>query len=164
MDAIGFRVSPKGVTYAIVRGPVHGVFTLVHAGAVCVPSALETPRQLQFVRTALLDFIDEHNVSRAGLRLSEATAMRVDPFRLNMEGVVQELLASSNVERFVAGRIVTIAALLGERDRKVVKKLVAGQKPTYLAANWNQLDEKEREAALMAVAAARSDAATRPGQ
>src|SRR5438093_9078056 len=144
MDAIGFRVSPKSVTYAIVRGPVEGSFTLVQVGEVCVPSALETPRQLQFVRTALLDIIEEHSVSRAGLRLTETTAVRVDPFRLNMEGVVQELLASSSVERFVAGRIVTIAALLGERDRKIVKKLVEGRKPTYLTANWDQLDEKER--------------------
>jgi hypothetical protein len=162
MDAIGIRVSPKAVTYAIVRGPVDGVFTLVQAGEVRVPLALETPRQLQFVRTALLDIIEEHSVSRAGLRLTEGTAMRVDIFRLNMEGVVQELLASSNVERFVAGRIATIAALLGERDRKIVKKLVEGRKPAYLTAHWDALDERQREAALMAVAAARVPARGRP--
>ena len=155
MTSIGFRASPSEVTYAVVEARTGGPFVVLRTGEVCVPLALEIPRQLQFVRTALLDIIEELGVTRAGLRLAEAVAQRVDPFRLNIEGVVQELLASSAVERFVTGRIVTIAALLGERDRKVVKRLIAGTKPVYIDGEWKKLAGKEREAALIAIAAAR---------
>ena len=108
MVSIGFRVSPSRVTFALVKGTPHDGFTLVNASAVLIPPALETARQLQFVRTTLLDVMDEYAVSRAGLRISEAIARR-NPFRLNLEGVVQELLASSQAELYVTGPIATIA-------------------------------------------------------
>lgn len=154
VTAIGFRVSPKKVTYAVVRGSADGVFTLAGLGEVCIPYALEAPRQLRFVRTALLDIIEETSSTRAGLRIAESTALKRDPFRLNVEGIVQELLASSEVEHFVAGPIATIASLLGERDRKVVKQLISGKQPSMLVVEWSQLDEMQREAALIGVCAA----------
>ena len=103
--AIGFRVDPKKVTYAVVKGPAaDGTFAIAGVGEVCVPYALHAPRQLRFIRTTLLDIIEESGSTRAGLRIGESTARRKDPFRLNLEGVVQELLASSDVERFIAPR------------------------------------------------------------
>jgi hypothetical protein len=125
-----------------------------------IPPALETPRQLQFIRTTLLDVMDEYAVTRAGLRLAEGTAQQKNPFRLNLEGVVQELLASSSVERFVSGPIATIASLLGIRDRKVVKALIAGEQSPDYAMDWTSLTVDEREAVLMAVAAASAKAST----
>jgi hypothetical protein len=154
MVSIGFRVSPSKVTYALVQKTADG-FTLVDASAVFIPPALETPRQLQFIRTTLLDVMDEYAVTRAGLRLAEGLAQRRNPFRLNLEGVVQELLASSSVERFVAGPIATMASLLGHgADRAIVKKLIQGEVTPEYAINWRSLSEDEREAVLMAVAAA----------
>lgn len=160
MVSIGFRVSPSKVTFALVQGtPLLG-FTLLNASAVFIPPALETPRKLQFIRTTLLDVMDEYAVTRAGLRLAESTAQQKNPFRLNLEGVVQELLASSSVERFVSGPIATIASLLGHRDRKIVKALIAGEETPSYAMDWVSLSVDEREAVLMAVAAASASTST----
>jgi hypothetical protein len=160
MVSIGFRVSPTKVTFAIVRGSPGQDFTLVNASAVNIPPALDTPRQLQFIRTTLLDVMDEYAVTRAGLRLAEHTAKQKNPFRLNLEGVVQELLASGNVERFVSGPIATIASLLGISDRTVVKALISGQESPAYAIDWTGLTNEEREAVLMAVAAASAKVST----
>lgn len=160
MVSIGFRVSPTKVTFAIVQGTPGQAFTLVNASAVNIPPALETPRQLQFIRTTLLDVMDEYAVTRAGLRLAEHTAQQKNPFRLNLEGVVQELLASSSVERFVSGPIATIASLLGLRDRKIVKSLIAGEESPAYAMDWAALTGEEREAVLMAVGAASASVST----
>ncbi len=151
--AIGFRVEPKKVTYGVVEGPTQGKFTVVSVGEVCVPFALQAPRQLRFIRTTLLDIIEETGSTRAGLRIAEPMAQRKDPFRLNLEGVVQELLASSDVERFIAGPIATIAKLLGERDRTAIKGLIEGHKPPMVDAAWDDLDDLQREALLVAVCA-----------
>lgn len=156
MSSIGFRVSPKKVTYAVVHGPTDGKFKVTSLGEVCVPYSLEAPRQLRFIRTTLLDIIEENGTTRAGLRIGESTAQRRDPFRLNLEGVVQELLASSDVESFVAGPIATIASLLGERDRTVVKQLIEGKTPSTIDASWAEFDEVQREAVLVALCAALS--------
>lgn len=153
MVAIGFRVSPSQVTYALVQGTPPD-FSVLDVSAVQVPPALSPPRQLQFVRTALLDVMEEYGTTRAGLRLAELTARRTHPFRLNLEGVIQELMTSSAVDRFVAARINTIAALLGETDRTVIKRLVAGELAPPYATNWGGLTEDEREAVLVAIAAA----------
>jgi hypothetical protein len=154
MVSIGFRVSPKKVTYALVEGTPPANFTLLNASAVFIPPALETPRQLQFIRTTLLDVMEEYAVSRAGLRIAEGLALKRNPFRLNLEGVVQEVLASSTVERFVAAQIATIAALLGHKDRTIIKKMIAGEQAPQYSLNWAALSEDEREAVLLAVAAA----------
>ncbi|MFL5612426.1 MAG: hypothetical protein ACJ796_02045 [Gemmatimonadaceae bacterium] len=143
------------MTYAIVRGDVSAGFALVNTSVVFIPPALETPRQLQFVRTTLLDIMDEYAVTRAGLRVAEGLVRR-NPFRLNLEGVVQELLASSQVELYVAGPIATIASLLGERDRKRIKRLIAGEEAPDFSAQWAQFSEEEREAILVAVSACRA--------
>jgi len=151
-------VDPKKVTYAVVSGPAgDGKFTIVRRGEVRVPYALYAPRQLRFIRTTLLDIIEESGSTRAGLRTIESLAKRKDPFRLNLEGVVQELLASSDVERFIAGPIATIASQLGEDDRKVVKEYIEGRRPPLVKGPWDDLDELQREAVLVALCAGLSD-------
>jgi len=157
MNAIGFRVSPSKVTFAVVQTATDGKFAIAVTGEVVIPFALDTPRQLQLVRTSLLDLIEEHGITRAGLRTTEAIAPHKDSFRLNVEGVVQELLASGSVERFVAGSIVTVAALLGEHDRTVIKEFVGGKKPRQIVGEWEKLDDLEREAVLVAASACKPE-------
>ncbi len=162
MVSIGFRASPSKVFYALVRGKPAEGFVLLAAGCVHIPPALEMPRQLQFVRTTLLDIMEEYGALRAGIRLSEGTALQRNPFRLNLEGVIQELLASSDVERFVAGPIATIAGLLGERDRTVIKKYVSGEAIPAFDIAWASLSAEHREATLMAIAAAHTTSQAAP--
>lgn len=166
MIAVGFRVRPKEVTYALVRRTDESSFTILDVSSVHVPPALDVPRRLQFVRTVLLDIIDEYGALRAGLRCVEGNSQKKDPFRMNLEGVVQELLASSSVEHFIAGPLNTLASLLGfGNDAARVKRLVTGQETPQYAAKWAEFSGEEREAILAAVAAAsatRSLADARP--
>jgi Holliday junction resolvasome RuvABC endonuclease subunit len=164
MVSIGFRASPSRVTYAIVRGSAADGFQLVSTSVVNVPPALEAPRQLQFVRTALLDIMDEYGTTRAGLRTVENVAKTKNVFRMNLEGVIQELLASSTVEHFEAAAVTRMAALLGYgRDVKAVKRLIDGEAAPELSANWSALRADEREAVLIAVAAASADRSVHAG-
>jgi hypothetical protein len=156
MVTIGFRVSPKQVTYAVLNAKQGDVPSVLALSEVVVPPALETPRQLQFVRTTLLDVMEEHGILRAGLRVVEGNAQQKNPFRLNMEGVVQELLASAHLERFIAGPIATIAAQLFPKDRSRVKRLIEGEETLAITGTleWASLEKDQREAILMALAAA----------
>jgi hypothetical protein len=151
--AIGLRVGPKKVTYAVVSGPAGHKFSVTSVGEVNVPYALTTPRRLAFIRTTLLDIIEESGSTRAGLRLGEAIAKRRDSFRLNLEGIVQELLVSSEIESFIAGPIATISSFLGKGDRTAVKGFIEGSKPPMVEAAWGDLDALQREAVLVAVCA-----------
>lgn len=154
--AIGLRVDPKKVTYAVVSGAAGHKFSVTSVGKVHVPYALTVPRRLAFIRTTLLDIIEESGSTRAGLRIGEPIAKQKDSFRLNLEGIVQELLVSSEIENFIAGPIATMSSFLGEGDRTAVKGFIEGKKPPMVEAGWADLDTLEREAVLVAVCAALS--------
>lgn len=116
--------------------------------------ALDLPDQLRFVRTTMLDVIEEFDVIRAGLKLVEHTAHGRHEFRLNLEGVLQEMLASSPVERYFAGRIDRLTFLLGEQSRPLVKQYIRGQQPFDRVPTWDQYRRVEvRESVLAAIAA-----------
>jgi len=130
MRAIGFRASPTGVVFAIIEGevgPSASPFKVLAGDAVPIPAALWPPNQLHFVRTVLLDVMEEFGVERAGLRLTEYLAGKSHPFRDNIEGVIQELLASSDVAWYIAGRNATLA-----RDQ-------SSDRPSHAAGRISQL-------------------------
>lgn len=151
--AIGIRVSPRKVYYAVVEGAEEDHEVLAVA-CVVVPPALELPAQLHFIRTTVLDIMAEYQVRRAGIRLTEPNAKSTSVERLNLEGVVQELLSSSDVGTYFAGAIATIAARLGDTDRSKVKDYFEGQPFLGLDA-WTAYSREERESIVTAVAAAR---------
>ena len=150
--AIGLRVTPKTVYYAVVESSTGDDVELLMTGELPVPVALELPDRLSFVRMTILDIIAEYEVRRAGIRLIEYTAQQKPVERLNLEGVIQELLASSEVEAYFAGAIARIAGLLGESDRRTVKRYFEGEE--FMAvADWTHRGIEEREAIVTAVAA-----------
>lgn len=151
LKSIGIRVTPKEVYYAIVEESGDDL-ELLTAGSVIVPPALELPDQLSFIRTTMLDIMDEYGVRRAGIRLTEYTARRTSKERLNLEGVVQELLSSSAVEQYFAGTIATIAAWLGESDRSRVKGFFEGMEFMEMDS-WTDYSRERRESIVTAVAA-----------
>lgn len=150
--AIGIRASPREVYYAVVEGAEDCV--IVTVASVVVPSALKLPEQLHFIRTTLLDIMAEFNVRRAGIRLTEPTAKSISVERLNLEGVIQELLSSSSVQAYFAGSIATIAAKLGEAERSRVKEYFEGESFSGVEG-WGDYSREERESIVTAVAAAR---------
>ena len=150
--AIGIRVSPRGVYYAVIQGTES--YEILTVASVVVPPALGLPEQLHFMRTTVLDIMAEYKVTRAGIRLTEPTAKCTSVERLNLEGVIQELLSSSSVETYFAGPIATIAARLGETERSRVKEYFEGQ--SFLGVDgWGAYSREARESIVTAVAAAR---------
>jgi len=117
-----------------------------------VPDALTGPEQLRFVRQTISDVIDDYGVTRAGIRLAEPVAKKVNIHRLHIEGVLQELLASSPVESYFYGAIAQIGRLLGVAERTEVKELVGGESFRGIDG-WSDFNPEERESILVAVAA-----------
>lgn len=153
MRAIGFRAAPSTVTYAIGDGDgTSGLFTLVACGELPIPAALLPPNQLHFVRTVLLDVMRGYQVRRAGLRLAEMSRGPTNLFRSNVEGVLQELLASSQVRWYFTGRKDRIASLLSE-DRKAITRFIDGDAAPPYSMEWAQHGIETREAILAACAA-----------
>ena len=151
MRSIGFRAAPSGVTYAIVEGD-GSTFNIVELNSLPVPAAMLPPNQLHFLRTVLLDVMRDFKVVRAGLRLAERSIGSVDTFRVNVEGVLQELLASSQVQWYFTGRIDRLASLLNT-ERTSISRLIAGDDSPPYASDWASCSKETREAVLAACAA-----------
>ncbi|MEQ1854896.1 MAG: hypothetical protein ABL963_00400 [Longimicrobiales bacterium] len=152
LRAIGIRVAPREVHYAVVEASAG--LELLTTDSVVVPPALDLPAQLHFIRTTVLDIMAEYEVRRAGIRLTEPNAKGTSVERLNLEGVIQELLNSSDVVAYFAGPIATIAARLGEKERARVKGYFEGT--DFLGIEgWGGFSREQRESVVTAVAAAR---------
>jgi len=144
------------VTYAVVEsgnGSPPSLFTVLGRGALPIPKALWIPQQLHFIRTVLLDVMSDFEVKRAGLRLTEMVALSPNVFRDNIEGVIQEMLAASAVELYVAGRNVLLSGRLGLADKTLFKKYCSGDATPPYANGWDKFALEEREACLAAIAA-----------
>ena len=154
MRAIGFRASATGISYAIVEHDGDG-FSVVNADKVLVPRALHRPNQLHFLRTVMLDIMQEYQVERAGLRIAEMAPSHNNKteFRTNVEGVLQELLASSHVTKYFAGRKDRMASLLKLTDRKEITEIIDGNRSPAFVADWTTHSSDHREAILAGCAA-----------
>jgi hypothetical protein len=156
MNAIGIRVSPKKVFYAVVKSEKEEM-EIVNSSNIVVPKALETPGQLAYVRKSFLDIIEEYSITRAGIRLAEPAARtrgtkNGDIFRYNLEGVVQELIDSSTVEKYFCGPIATLASLLDEKPNGV-KQYLDGDMVFAEIEDWGEYKKEEKESILSAFAA-----------
>lgn len=151
--AIGLRATPSAIYFAVVEtSAAQDEIELLTVGSLPLPSARDFPDRLSFVRTTILDVITEFDVRRAGIRLIEYTAQTKSVERLNLEGVIQELLSSSGVEGYFAGAIARIGGLLGVPDRTQVKRYFEGEE--FMAVEgWKQRSMEERESIVTAVAA-----------
>src|SRR5438876_834595 len=120
---IGIRAHPKGVTFAIYDPSKS---TVLNVEELKIPAAFDVPASLKYLRNNLLDVIREYEVVKAGIRLQEPFAQSINIFRTQIEGVIQEAFASSDIDSFFVGPIAVIAAKLGvQRDR--IKPMIAGE-------------------------------------
>lgn len=112
LKSIGIRSTPKCVHYAIITSSAASN-TISEVDKIILPKALEFPEQLQTVRGLFADIIDEHCVSRACIRITETIAQSFSIERVAIEGVLQELVASSHITRYKPIQISHIAYLSG---------------------------------------------------
>jgi len=147
MITIGIRAAPKVVTFAIYDTDEEAILNVEE---IKIPAAFDTPAALKYVRSNLLDVLREYQVERAGVRITEGTATP-NVERVQIEGVIQEAFASSELQSYYVGQIASMAKRLGiERER--IKPLVNGEEDIGIE-NWKKMGKEEREAILCAIGA-----------
>jgi hypothetical protein len=145
---IGIRAAPREVTFAIYDSVQS---KLLNVEDIKVPAAFAMPDALKYVRSNLLDVLREYKIERAGIRVTEGAAHGVNIDRVQIEGVIQEAFASSDLVGYYVGRIASIAARIGI-DRRRFKPMVAGEE-AYDIDGWEHLSKEQREAVLCAIGA-----------
>lgn len=149
--SIGLRSAPSCIYYAIVKEQNDAIAILV-IDKVVVPSALIIPEQLKFIRNTFLDILSEFNVNLACIRVTEANAQSPNRFRISIEAVIQELLASSTVSHYYSGQISNISAKVGF-ERNLFKAYVDGSQKFNDIDDWSIYKPEHREALLSAFSA-----------
>ena len=149
--SIGIRVNPNQVSYCILTG-TPDEFEIKQIDKIVNPKSLETPEQLKFIRSTLYDIINEDQVKLACIRITESNARQISVARIYMEGVIQELIASSTITKYFVGQISSISSRLGI-EREDFKPYVNGANVFIGLENWNQLSLEEREAFMASLSA-----------
>lgn len=148
--SIGIRVKPDCVIYSIIRENDNDDEVLI-VDKVNVPVALEIPEQLKFIRCTLLDIIYENQVNKACIRITETTAQKISIERVNIEAIIQELFASSTIEKYYIGQISNISAKLG-MARENFKKIIDSKECDFIK-DWNNFNKEEKESLLASLSA-----------
>jgi hypothetical protein len=148
MITIGIRAAPKVITFAIYDTDSD---TVLNVEEIKIPAAFSTPGALKYLRSNLLDVLREYNVERAGVRVTEAFSQHLSIDRIQIEGVIQEAFASSELRSYYVGQIASISRRLGI-EREKFKPLVDGAENLGVE-NWNKMAKEEREAILCAMGA-----------
>lgn len=149
MRTIGIRVEPKKVTFVVYDADAGEIMNIE---GIKVPRALDVPEALKYIRSNILDVIVEYRIQRAGIRVTEPNAQRMNISRIQIEGVIQEALASSGVEAYFRGQISSLASRLGI-ERGQFKKYLDGNLALDGIEGWAELTTVEREAVCSAVGA-----------
>ncbi len=116
MRTIGIRAAPSVVTFAVIDTDDNSV---VNVEKIKIPAAFETPDALKYVRSNLLDILREYDVERAGIRVTESSADGTSVERIQIEGVIQEAFASSDLKAYYVGQISSISARVRNRQSTV---------------------------------------------
>ena len=149
MVTIGIRASNKKITFAIYDSEANEISNVE---CLVVPQALKLPSILKYIRNNVLDIISEYDVNKAGIRVTESSAQGTNRKRIELEAVIQECFASSQLDNYYCGQIATISSLLN-MDRADFKPLVDNNQFERVE-NWGDLNKEEKEAVLTAMGAA----------
>lgn len=150
--SIGLRAKPDKVIYTIVKDNIDDTADIVVVDELILPIALELPEQLKFIRNTFLDIILEFNVNKACIRIAESVAQNTSFNRTNIEAVLQELIASSKIEKYYIGRIASISSKLGF-EREKFKEYVDNKENYSSVEQWDKFSCDERESILAALSA-----------
>ena len=113
--------------------------------------SLKLPEKLKYIRTTFLDIIFEFGAVKAGIKITESFALSKDDSRICFEAVIQELLASSSVEKYFVGQIANISAKL-EFPRDKFKKYVSGELNFEEVESWSNFNKEQKESILVGLA------------
>lgn len=149
MQVIGIRANPKKIYYSIINFS-GDTFSLLNQDLI-IPASFDIPQKLKYVRKTMLDIFNEYNIVLAGIRVAEPSASSFGPhdnFRIMLEGNIQELIASSKVEKYFSGIKVSISARLGISNDGSITSLIDGGEIFNGIPGWKEISKEHRECIL----------------
>ncbi|GBR58338.1 hypothetical protein AA18889_1577 [Acetobacter senegalensis DSM 18889] len=148
MRTIGIRAAPKLITFAIYDTTTDAI---VNVETIKIPAAFNVPEALKYIRCNILDVLREYSIEKAGLRVTESNSQSLNIDRIQIEGVIQESFASSDLYSYYIAQISSISKRIGIK-RSDFKPLINGG--AYPAVeNWGKMTKEAREAILCAIGA-----------
>ena len=147
--AIGIRANPNKITFCIICLNSETDIEIKIIDKIIIPKSLSVPEQLKFVRYTLSDIITENRISKACIRIAESTAQQTSIPRVYVEGIIQELIATSPINDYYVGQISSISSKLGI-SRRDFKPNADGQKTFLEIDNWKSYTVEERESIMSA--------------
>lgn len=149
MITLGIRAAPRIVIYAIYDT---GKKEVINVEKLKIPAAFGIPDGLKYVRSNLLDILREYSVEQAGIRATESSSENLSIERLQIEGVIQEAFASSELKAYYVGQISSISSRL-KIERSRFKPVTREGKNDLEIEGWDRHSVEEREAILTAIGA-----------
>jgi hypothetical protein len=112
---LGVRCAKETLDWAVVEGDQRGGASVLEQRKVAIPGS-HRGDQLAWARKEVLELLERHALEAAAVRVAEAGGQSVSLGRAEVEGVVQEALASAGLvpARHVAA---TIRSIYGVRSK-----------------------------------------------
>ena len=152
MRSIGFRASPTFVCYCVVEEK-DGEIEIIIIDKLKVPTNLEMPFQLSFIRKQIGLIMNEHKINKAMVRDAESNARSISKPRTYIEGIIIERLADSLVsDKFCIGPMSKIAQLINRKPAEV-KGYIDNENVFMNIKEWDSLHKEARESIISAFAA-----------
>jgi len=151
IKSIGIRCNPNEVFFAICEATNETCVVSV-VDSIVVPIALEMPEKLKFIRNTMTDILEEYGVTNACIRATEPTAQTLYIPRIYLEGVIQELIASSSISKYYIGHISSISARLGIQ-RADFKKYISDELDYDKISDWKKFSDLQKESILASISA-----------
>lgn len=150
LRSIGIRVAPKFLSFAVCEKKEDGSVEIIAIEKIVVPIALKQEKKLSYIRTTLLSIFTEYKIDKAGIRITESVSLSMDVFRVYLEGVIQELLATCNIQNYFLGTLASISRHLEEK-METIKEFISGD--DALVGVVLPKSKETRESVLTALAA-----------
>jgi hypothetical protein len=112
---LGVRCSKENLDWAVVKGNQRGMASIAEQRKVSIPAG-QRGDQLAWVRKEVMELLERHALEAAAVRVAEPGGQSVSLGRAEVEGVVQEALASAGLvpARHVAA---TLRSIYGARTK-----------------------------------------------
>lgn len=151
MNIIGIRTTPSIIFYSIVK--IEGdSFSLINEQLI-IPKSFDLPQKLKYIRKTLLDIFKEYNIKRAGIRITEHSAFASpDSTRVMIEGVIQEMIASSPVISYFTGVKASIGSRLNIPNDGSISDVMDGKSLFNNITEWSSIKSENRECIMVAFA------------